>query len=99
MNRQDGRKMNERGGRMTKISVHDFQVGDIVSYDPGYPNAVPELGVVTELGIVHVFVRFDGQPEDSWGKVCHPSKLRFEGETFNEDLTVESLDDLYGRMT
>jgi len=63
-----------------------MKVGDRVAYLPlhaggdlSHPDV--ELGIITSIGMVYVFVRFDTQPEDAPGKARDVGDLRLtEGE-------------------
>lgn len=63
-----------------------MKVGDRVAYIPlhaggdlSHPDV--EMGTITSIGQVYVFVRFDTQPNDAPGRACGCEDLRLtEGE-------------------
>lgn len=58
-----------------------MKIGDRVAYIPlhaggdlSHPDV--ETGIITSIGLVYVFVRFDTQPDDAPGKSCDVEDLR-----------------------
>lgn len=57
------------------MRIQDAKPGLPVVYRARHPNATPEDGVITSVGMRMIFVRFTGQHPDAHGKPCHPDHL------------------------